>query len=94
MTRRLAPAERYDLAMHLIGVHQDAAAVHSAPEDNLSAHHHEHTGPGGLRNHPYYDHSYRPDKVEAVLEEAEEECSSSSPASSPFSSWPDGGQSS
>lgn len=68
----LTSARAYDLAMHLVGRHKNSAAVHSTAADNFNAHHHDHTGPGGVRNHPYYDYSYGEAEVEEVLEEAEE----------------------
>lgn len=69
----MTSAEAYDLAMHLIARHKNAAAVHSTAEVNFDVHHKDHVGPGGIRNHPYHDHSYRPAEVEEVLEEAEGE---------------------
>lgn len=62
----------YDLAMHLVGVHKNSAAILNGPLDNIDGHHHDHFGPCGLRNHPYEDVSYDENEVEAVLEEADE----------------------
>jgi hypothetical protein len=71
MARMLTSAEAYDLAMHLIGVHRNAAAGHSTPEDNADCHWHEHFGPGGIRDHEYARRWYDPEQVEETLEEAE-----------------------
>lgn len=62
----------YALAMHLVGVHKNSAAIFNSEVDNIDGHWHEHFGPGGLRHHPYEDVSYDEAEVEAVLEEAEE----------------------
>ena len=63
--------DEYDLAMHLIGRHKNSAAVHNTREGNIDAHHWDHTGPGGIRNHPEDDRSYDETEVELVMEEAE-----------------------
>lgn len=68
-----APANEYLIAMHLIGVHANAAAVHCDWKTNFESHWREHTGPGGLRNHHYASLHFDANKVEAVLEKAENE---------------------
>lgn len=68
----MAPDLAWELAMHMIGRHCNAAAVASDWAENAGLHRHEHDGPGGIRNHPRGDLSFDPETVEAVLEEAEE----------------------
>lgn len=61
----------YDLAMHLVGMHKNSAAIFNSAADNAVDHHHEHFGPCGIRNHPFTSLAYDDSEVEAVLEEAE-----------------------
>jgi hypothetical protein len=55
-------------ARHLVAVHKNAAALDCDLLANWEAHHHEHHGPGGIRNHPYGDLGYDPAEVGRVLE--------------------------
>lgn len=77
--------EAYDLAMHLAGVHGNTAAIGNTPAENTGLHRDEHLGPGGIRNHPFRDRRYVPEKVEEALEEAE--CAEGIPGAG----CPDGG---
>jgi hypothetical protein len=62
----------YKLAMHLIGVHCNTAAIDEHDWEELNDQHdHEHFGPGGIRGHLYTDWKADPRKIEEVLEEVE-----------------------
>jgi hypothetical protein len=63
-------AEARRLARHLVAVHKNAAALGNDPDENTGQHHHEHFGPGGLRDHPYEDHRADEADLAAVLAEA------------------------
>lgn len=67
------PALHYELAMHLISKHADAMAVARSWQENAELHWHEHTGPGGIRNHRRGSLAFDENKAEAVLEEIEAE---------------------
>jgi hypothetical protein len=60
-----------ELALHLTSEHADPMAMDRAHIFNEGQHHHEHTGPGTIRNHPEDDFSYDRAKADAVLREAE-----------------------
>jgi hypothetical protein len=64
---------QYKLAMHLIGTHCNAAAIAGSWDELSDSHVHEHFGPGGIRGHLYTDFRFDEEKVEEVLEEAEED---------------------
>jgi hypothetical protein len=61
-----------DMAFHLISAHCDPLAIARPHAGNTEQHHHEHTGPGTIRNHPVDSRAWDPVKLEQVLEEAEE----------------------
>ena len=68
-----------DLTFHIIAVHCNVAAFEMTGEGAIAElvefHHDDHFGPCGLRHHPYGELSWTAEKLEAVLEEAEEEFS-------------------
>jgi hypothetical protein len=70
---RLVNPDHRDLAFHLVSVHCDPMAIARPHEENLDQHDHEHRGPGTIRNHPASDCSWDAEKLEAVLEEMEED---------------------
>lgn len=57
------------LNLHLLSVHCNGAALGLTPEEAQDAHHHEHFGPGGLRNHPYESRHFDPVKASAIIDE-------------------------
>jgi hypothetical protein len=59
--------------LHLASEHADPVATDRTHIFNEGLHHHEHTGPGTIRNHPEDDFSYDRAKADAVLREAEDE---------------------
>lgn len=61
-----------DLNLHQTSVHCNGAALTHTPADAEDLHHHEHYGPGGLRNHDYADRSWDPEKIATVLIECAE----------------------
>jgi hypothetical protein len=64
------PAAARDLAFHLISVHRDPLAI-ARPAAESSEHHiHEHER--AARAHPLDDRAWDPEKLERILEEAEE----------------------
>lgn len=65
-----APA--WELAMHLISRHADPMAICRDYDDNSEQHHHEHTGPGTIRDHSPASRTFNLEKIELVLEEIEE----------------------
>jgi hypothetical protein len=60
------------LAFHLVSVHCDPMAIARPHGENKEQHNYEHRGPGTIRNHPASDRSWDAEKLEAVLEEAEQ----------------------
>lgn len=41
------------LRLHILSEHRNAAALNLTDRQATDYHHHEHNGPGGIRNHPY-----------------------------------------
>lgn len=72
--RRLAVTDHgfSALNLHQVSVHCNGAALGHTPDEAEEAHHHEHYGPGGLRNHDYADRSWDPEKIATVLIECAE----------------------
>lgn len=64
---RPGPAE--ELAMHMVGVHADATAIDTDPEDNMRFHQEEHEGGW---DHPEDDLSYDPARVIDILAQHQE----------------------
>lgn len=62
-----------DRAFHLISMHADPMAVARTRAENIDQHYHEHRGPGTIRNHNPASVDWDEAKVEAVLEECEEQ---------------------
>jgi hypothetical protein len=62
-----------DLALHLVGTHCNAAAIANGQGENQELHEYDHFGPCGLRNHPFWSLAWDEQKIEHVLEEAENE---------------------
>lgn len=56
-----------DLALHNASVHCNGAALCHTNAEAEDYHHHEHYGPGGIRNHDYADHSWDIEKVIHVI---------------------------
>jgi hypothetical protein len=56
------------LAMHLVDLHRNEAALGNDAATNIDLHHWEHHGPGGLRNHRYTDLSYGRDRAAGTRE--------------------------
>jgi hypothetical protein len=61
-----------DLNLHQTSVHCNGAALGHRPDEAEEAHHHEHYGPGGIRNHDYADRSWDPEQIATVLIECAE----------------------
>lgn len=65
-----ARAER-DFRLHLASVHKLANAFELPAADLDDVHHHDHTGPCGIRNHDIADRSYDEAVARAVVEEGD-----------------------
>lgn len=61
-----------DLNLHQASVHCNGAALGHDRDEAEDAHHHEHYGPGGIRNHDYADRSWHPEQIATVLIECAE----------------------
>lgn len=73
VARRNLQDAQYYLGMHLTARHCNAAGMDLGLAEAISQHHHEHTGPGGLRNHHEDDLRADPRKAIEVVTEAREE---------------------
>lgn len=71
--RRVQYLRNRDRAFHLISEHIDPMAVCRGPAENIEQHWHEHRGPGTIRDHNPVSVAWDEDKLEAVLEECEEQ---------------------
>ena len=60
------------LNLHLLSEHADGGALGLRPEEAEEAHHHEHFGPGGIRNHPFESRQFDPAKATVVINECAE----------------------
>lgn len=69
---RLTEVRYSDLALHLVSAHCNAAGLNNTRAEALDNHHHEHHGPGGIRNHPTDDLFFDVDKIATVLLECTE----------------------
>lgn len=58
------------LNLHLLSAHANGAALGLTPAEAEDAHHREHFGPGGIRNHPYSNWSFDPVKASRTIDEA------------------------
>lgn len=61
-----------DLSLHIVSAHCNGAGLNNTHADLLDDHHHEHHGPGGIRNHPYDDLFWDVEKIATVLIECAE----------------------
>lgn len=79
-----------DLALHQVSVHCNGAALCHTRAESEDAHHHEHYGPGGIRNHDYGDHSWDIDKViHVILDSAEMDLSTARDEHLDLHKWQD-----
>lgn len=60
------------LNLHLLSEHSNGAALSLSPEEAKDQHHHEHFGPGGIRNHPYESRAFDAAKATIVIDECAE----------------------
>ncbi|MFK0244566.1 hypothetical protein ACIQUM_07695 [Amycolatopsis azurea] len=67
-----ARSER-DLRRHLASRHKNAAAFDVPASDLEDIHRHDHTAPGGIRDHDISDRTYDEATVRAVIDEARED---------------------
>lgn len=59
--------EHHDLRLHLFTVHGNVAAAGLGDREAVDQHHHEHYGPGGIRNHDFTSHHWTTEGVEDGL---------------------------
>lgn len=79
-----------DLVLHNLAVHCNGAALGHPAEEAADYHHHEHYGPGGLRNHDYDDHSWDIERaIRIIIESAEMDLSSARDEHLDLHKWQD-----
>lgn len=62
---------RFVLWAHLVSKHATILDIDVPMDELRELHDHEHTGPGGIRNHPREDTTYSLKKLGQVLSESE-----------------------
>lgn len=79
-----------DLALHQVSAHCNGAALCHTPAESEDAHHHEHYGPGGIRNHDYDDHSWDTEEViHVIIDSAEMDLSTAREEHLDLHKWQD-----
>ena len=69
----VVPAELHEIiAFHCVAMHCNTAAMENSALDNLQYHLDEHFGCGGIRNHSWLSFGFDPERLEEILEEAED----------------------
>lgn len=63
---------RIELWAHIVSEHAAVVALDATRSELEELHHHEHNGPGGIRNHPESSRTFKFTKLGTVLAEADE----------------------
>lgn len=64
---QLAATRYSDLNLHLVSAHCNGAGLTNTHAEAIDSHHHEHHGPGGIRNHPFDNLFFDVDKIATIL---------------------------